>query len=99
MAGWFRGGAFFWAWGPVACARVTTSGRKARNIRAMPARTFLLRSGCMGCLLVAKLSGETTPLVRTAKVESLAELFHGMPVLAGIVGRPLSIISRCDCGV
>ena len=30
--------------------------------------------------------GETTPLVRTAELESLAELFHGVPVLAGIVG-------------
>jgi hypothetical protein len=29
---------------------------------------------------------ETTPLVRTAEVESLAELFHGVPVLAGVVG-------------
>src|ERR1700722_8092441 len=34
--------------------------------------------------------GETTPLVRTAEFESLAELFHGVPSLAGIVGRPLS---------
>src|ERR1700722_5021203 len=55
MAGCLRAASSFCACGPAACARVPASGRKARNIKAMPARMFLLESGCMGCLLVAKL--------------------------------------------
>src|SRR5204863_1836273 len=70
--------------GPNAVRLVTT-----RNARVCPADALQVRLGPMSAGEVRELLHKTVPALRLEDVVNLAELCHGWPLLASVVGSTL----------